>query len=568
MDSPLKFAYWWTFSYFSAMKRLPSLLSLLLLAVLLSCHRKATVDGYPFSPATGNDVFDSITAQVWHGFDNDEPEERLAPLVDKADSVSRLFPSDRLMRARVCMMRGDVSFRLNNNQRSHRFYGRAVSLLDSATYPHDYNKAKLCYSLGMEDFEKKYETVNVALRYFENVGDSLNTALVLRFMLNLQHNIVERVGGHEMALRAERIYESLGLHKVARCNRINIALTSPDSLRAVSMTALLNDPVVCRDPAREFNLLVNCCIYTDSIEYLDRAEKLRARYPRLRSKTFISVLQADHEMRYGDLHKALPLALLAKKESDSTANLLNQVYSLDMLAQIYEGLGMSDSALVCYRLYVQFRDSINVESQRNRISTSNIQNKLEREKQKAEYKIESMRLWIVFAVAVLLILCLAVMLIVHRRISRRRLERLARESELRHSKARLAARAAVIKEEDQMLKSIREAVQNKNERNELVTDIEKILKLREMAKREGDNYVLVADEVNPDFKKRLREECPGITESQMALASYIAAGMTNQQIARIQNISYDSVKKARYRLRRRLNLATTDSLEERLRSMM
>lgn len=94
------------------------------------------------------------------------------------------------------------------------------------------------------------------------------------------------------------------------------------------------------------------------------------------------------------------------------------------------------------------------------------------------------------------------------------------------------------------------------------------LPLARKAKAESDNCLLVADEVNPDFGKRLRKACAGITESQMTLASYIAAGMTSRQIARIQNISYDSVKKARYRLRQRLGLSTADSLEEHLRSFM
>ena len=41
--------------------------------------------------------------------------------------------------------------------------------------------------------------------------------------------------------------------------------------------------------------------------------------------------------------------------------------------------------------------------------------------------------------------------------------------------------------------------------------------------------------------------------------------MTGQQIARVLSISYDSVKKARYRLRQRLGLDRGDSLEDTLR---
>ena len=315
-------------------------------------------------------------------------------------------------------------------------------------------------------------------------------------------------------------------------------------------------------------MLVNCGIFTDSIAYIRRAARLKEQYPRLSSTTYVSVLMASHEMRYGDPRRALPLARKAKAESDSTRNLLNQIYSLDILSGIHDRLGHSDSALFYYRQYVLAKDSFNVESQRNLISTSSIQNRFEREQQQAEYKLKTMRLCIFIAVTLLLTLGLGVMFIVYRRLSRRRLEQIAREAELRHSKSRLAARAAVIDEVEQTMKSIREAVRSKTDRNGLAADIEKILSLRRMAKRESDNCLLVADEVNPDFGKRLRKACAGITESQMTLASYIAAGMTSRQIARIQNISYDSVKKARYRLRQRLGLSTADSLEEHLRSFM
>lgn len=568
MDRLSEFAYWRIFSYISAMKRHRLLIIPLMLVVMTSCRRERSIDGYPFSPATGNALFDSLTACVWSGFDNDMPAAAIKPLVDRADSVSRRHPADRLMRARLLMMRGDICYKMNSKEQSCRCYAQALGLLDSARYPHDFNKARLCHSPAISDFEEKYEAINRSLRYFETAGDSLNTAMALRFMLILQHNIAGRESGHAMALRAEKIYESLGLDAITRCNRINVALTSPDSIRASMMRQLLDDTVVCRDPARKFSVLVNCGIFTDSIAYIRRAARLKEQYPRLSSTTYVSVLMASHEMRYGDPRRALPLARKAKAESDSTRNLLNQIYSLYILSGIHDRLGHSDSALFYYRQYVLAKDSFNVESQRNLISTSSIQNRFEREQQQVEYKLKTMRLWIFIAVTLLLTLGLGVMFIVYRRLSRRRLEQIAREAELRHSKSRLAARAAVIDEVEQTMKSIREAVRSKTDRNGLAADIEKILSLRRMAKRESDNCLLVADEVNPDFGKRLRKACAGITESQMTLASYIAAGMTSRQIARIQNISYDSVKKARYRLRQRLGLSTADSLEEHLRSFM
>ena len=67
-------------------------------------------------------------------------------------------------------------------------------------------------------------------------------------------------------------------------------------------------------------MLVNCGIFTDSIAYIRRAARLKEQYPRLSSTTYVSVLMASHEMRYGGPRRALPLARKAKAESDSTRN--------------------------------------------------------------------------------------------------------------------------------------------------------------------------------------------------------------------------------------------------------
>lgn len=84
-----EFAYWRIFSYISAMKRHRLLIIPLMHVVMTSCRRERSIDGYPFSPATGNALFDSLTACVWSGFDNDMPAAAIKPLVDRADSVSR-----------------------------------------------------------------------------------------------------------------------------------------------------------------------------------------------------------------------------------------------------------------------------------------------------------------------------------------------------------------------------------------------------------------------------------------------------------------------------------------------
>lgn len=70
--------------------------------------------------------------------------------------------------------------------------------------------------------------------------------------------------------------------------------------------------------------------------------------------------------------------------------------------------------------------------------------------------------------------------------------------------------------------------------------------------------------VHPNFMARLLEISPNLSENDKRLATYIAMGMDNRQIARVMRIEYKSVITARYRLRTRLKLNKEDSLESLL----
>ncbi len=60
---------------------------------------------------------------------------------------------------------------------------------------------------------------------------------------------------------------------------------------------------------------------------------------------------------------------------------------------------------------------------------------------------------------------------------------------------------------------------------------------------------------------------PALTEGDVRLAVYIRAGLTSKQIAQMLLLQPDSVKKNRQRLRRRMNLTSSESLEEVLYSI-
>lgn len=95
--------------------------------------------------------------------------------------------------------------------------------------------------------------------------------------------------------------------------------------------------------------------------------------------------------------------------------------------------------------------------------------------------------------------------------------------------------------------------------------LKRILRLHKSNEENRQGFLKVQQELDTRFIKNLRNDFPTLSESQIKLASLIAAGLDSRQIGNILNIEQTSVHKSRYRLRTRLGLSKEQSLEDFLR---
>ena len=66
---------------------------------------------------------------------------------------------------------------------------------------------------------------------------------------------------------------------------------------------------------------------------------------------------------------------------------------------------------------------------------------------------------------------------------------------------------------------------------------------------------------------KLNERFPDLTINDKRLCALLAIDLSTKDIAAIINISPESVKKSRYRLRKKLQLETEDGLSEFLKNL-
>ena len=71
------------------------------------------------------------------------------------------------------------------------------------------------------------------------------------------------------------------------------------------------------------------------------------------------------------------------------------------------------------------------------------------------------------------------------------------------------------------------------------------------SKKDFDYYFV---QVHPDFYKHLSADFPDLTPNDLRLCAFVVAKLNIKEIAELNNMSADSVKNARSRLRKKLGL--------------
>jgi len=102
------------------------------------------------------------------------------------------------------------------------------------------------------------------------------------------------------------------------------------------------------------------------------------------------------------------------------------------------------------------------------------------------------------------------------------------------------------------------------------TELKKIIKSiseDDNLDREWENFALHFDKVHSDFISALKEKHTGISNNEVKLCAYLRMNLSTKEIAQLMNISVRGVEVSRYRLRKKLELATEVSLFDYLISI-
>ncbi len=317
--------------------------------------------------------------------------------------------------------------------------------------------------------------------------------------------------------------------------------------------------------------------HRDALEYLNQALEVNQNKDReLTSiieenlaKTYISAEQYDSAL----VHAERTLVL-----SEEFGTNLGMKVGHELLAQIHRELGNFEQAYKNQHQLTAVKDSILNEEKAKQINE--LQTKYEtaqKEKQIAILEKEEQRETLLrnaFLAGLILIGIIGLLVYNRQRLKikknraeleNRRLKEEKLEQDLQFKNKQLTTHTLHLVQKNEAMKELKEKISDL--RNHENGDINKSLrKLRNLVDYsfslddDWEQFRLYFEQVHTDFFDILKEEYPDLTPNELRLAALARLNLSIKETATIMGITPNSVKTARYRLRKKLDMETEENL--------
>jgi len=103
---------------------------------------------------------------------------------------------------------------------------------------------------------------------------------------------------------------------------------------------------------------------------------------------------------------------------------------------------------------------------------------------------------------------------------------------------------------------------NSSSEDAQIIKIDKILQSNILTDEDWENFKKAFEDIYPSFFSKLRYKYPAITISELRLSALIKLNLSIKEMASMLGISPESVKTSRYRLKKKLGLSESETVEE------
>ncbi len=135
------------------------------------------------------------------------------------------------------------------------------------------------------------------------------------------------------------------------------------------------------------------------------------------------------------------------------------------------------------------------------------------------------------------------------------------QNELEFKESQISAMALQMLQKNELMSALKDQLEKQGGQTS-ENDLSRLLNRSDYQDKEWSDFNIQFESLNKNFYTRLKEAYPEISPNDLKLCALIKLNMSIKEMAGILNISPDSVKTARYRLRKKLKMNSEDNLTE------
>ena len=275
-----------------------------------------------------------------------------------------------------------------------------------------------------------------------------------------------------------------------------------------------------------------------------------------------------------DYNNALKNYNKAIQIADSIGSLDNLSDNYKERAEVFEAIHNYKKATLDYKKHILLNDSIfdiaktkqidelktqyETEKKEHQILLQNKEIDLLKQKEKNN-NLQRLLLGIGFLLSIIGVYA------VRQKLKRNRLEKEKLDNELAFKKKELTTHALHLAKKNEVLEGLKQKAKEFNASDNSQNGYQQLIRTINFDLKDDnnwENFTKYFQEVHKDFNSVVKQKFPEVTPNELRLMSLLKMNLSSKEIANILNISPAGIKKARYRLRKKLNINTDDSLQD------
>lgn len=543
------------------------LLLLVCVCILSGCRRRAG-SAAPTGWESVSPQVDSLTREISLSLRYRVHVDSIGALVLKFQRLPVPSGSEKEMAARVHYWKGRVAWRRGNLNLRNVEFDSATKVAPPPTAEYlahliQYHTERRSDFSAQQWYEHKLREID----YFRSRDDYIRLYDQYNEMMELMREIGLHARARYYLEKCNEASLNIGGHLAELDNKINLASLSSDTgdfEQAEKLNRELRADSVYMSGWRNYQL-VNHNIYLSGLDTAAlydawRSMQVHGSTPDLRRRIYTSVVTAAVDNNDPSLASRISDSL--RLEVDEMDLGFRKVMALKAIAQARDLCGDVAGAAGAYRRYALAADSLAKELRRDNIANVDVAMAIREtdDRIRHEKRVADMELWGVIAASLLVIGALVVL-------SEKRIRRLKRQRREAEELKKIAEnrQIAVQLNADRRGLALEKAAESlgnikKDGDAAALQTLERILSNRNTNEIGTDNFLELFTQQYPLFISRLREVAPRISDSALRLAGYIAIGLGTKEIAVLMNVRLESVRQAKWRLRRTLGLENEEEL--------